>query len=298
MIKKNIIIVTGGAGFIGSNLIEKLLLQTNSNIISLDNYSSGSISNHISDKRITYIKGDTKEFKKTFNKIKNKIKIIFHLGEFSRIVESFNKIDQIYESNILGSFAVIKFCLDNKIKIIYSATSASFGNNLDDQHLSPYSFTKNKNLQLILNFRKWYNLKYEIIYFFNVYGPKQITNHDMAAVIGIFEYNKRNNLKLPVVMSGTQKRHSTHVVDTVDACILAMKKNKNAQYAISYKKSYTILEVAKLFRHKFKFVHSRKGEGFESKKILEFQGQKINQLKAKINLKNYIENLYYFNKKS
>jgi UDP-glucose 4-epimerase len=141
-------------------------------------------------------------------------------------------------------------------------------------------------------------LKYEIIYFFNLYGPKQITNHDMAAVIGIFEYNKRNNLKLPVVMSGTQKRHSTHVVDTVDACILAMKKNKNAQYAISYKKSYTILEVAKLFRHKFKFVPSRKGEGFESKKILEFQGQKINQLKAKINLKNYIENLYYFNKKS
>jgi UDP-glucose 4-epimerase len=295
---KKIIIVTGGAGFIGSNLIEKLLLETNNNIVSLDNYSSGSTYNHIINKRITYIKGDTKDFKKIFNKIKNKIKIIFHFGEFSRIVESFNKIEKIYESNILGSFAVIKFCLDNEIKIIYSATSASFGNNLNDQHLSPYAFTKNKNLELIINFHKWYNLKYEIIYFFNVYGPKQITNHVMAAVIGIFEYNKKNNLKLPVVMPGTQKRHFTHVVDTVDACILAMKKNKNAQYAISYKKSYRILEVAKLFRHKFKFVPRRKGERFESKKILKFHGQRINQLNAKINLKNYIENLYNFNKKS
>jgi len=287
--KKNIIIVTGGAGFIGSNLIEKLLTETNCIIISLDNYSSGSKLNHINNKRVTYINNDTKNFSNIFEKKKNTIKTIFHFGEFSRIAPSFSAINEIHNSNILGSFEVIKFCLNNNIKIIYSATSASFGNNLQDQHLSPYSFTKTQNLNLILNFNKWYNLKYEIIYFYNVYGPRQLKKHKMSAVIGIFEHCKKNKLTLPVVKPGTQKRNFTHVSDSVKACIYAMKQNKNKQYAVYFEKNYSILKVAKFFKHKYKLLPERRGERFVSTNILSFKGQKIIYFKARIDLKKYIE---------
>ena len=289
--KKNTIIVTGGAGFIGSNLIEKLLIKTNYKIISLDNYSSGFKSNHINNHRVNYIKGHTKNFKKIFDKMKEKIKVVFHFGEFSRIAQSFAEKEKIYETNLVGSYQVIKFCSDNDIKIIYSATSASFGNNLKDQHLSPYAFTKTKNLQMILNFKNWYNLKYEIIYFYNVYGPKEIINHKMAAVIGIFRYFKKKGLPLPVVKPGTQLRNFTHVTDSVEACIFAMKNNKNTQYTVSFHKSYSIIQVAKMFNHKIKYVPFRKGERFKSTKVNKFHGQKIINFKARIDLKNYVKGL-------
>lgn len=288
--KKNYIVITGGAGFIGSNIIEKFLKETKFKIISLDDYSSGFRKNHIKHNRVRYIKGSTKDFKKYFKKISNRIKTVFHFGEFSRISQSFELYKKLYESNITGSFQVINFCKENKIKIIYSATSAFFGNNFSDQNLSPYTFTKTQNLKMILNFSKWYDLKYEIIYFFNVYGPRQITNHKMSAVIGIFEECKTKNLPLPVVRPGTQKRNFTHINDTVDACFYAFKKNKNRQYTISYKKSYSILEVAKFFQQKFKFVTHRKGERFKSTLMNKVLNQKLYHLKGKIDLKDYIHN--------
>ena len=287
--KKNIIIVTGGAGFVGSNLIEKLLIETKCKIISLDNYSSGFKSNHIQNKRVKYILGDNKNFTQFFKKINKQIKVIFHFGEFSRIVQSFEKMNQVYDSNFLGTYEVIRFCLENKIKIIYSATSAAFGNNFYDQHLSPYSFAKTKNLDLILNFHKWYNLQYEIVYFYNVYGPRHIKNHNMAAVIGIFEYCAEKNLPLPIVKPGTQKRNFTHVSDTVSACVYAMKKNQNKQYSISCKKSYSIKEVAKLFKCQHKLLPSRSGERFKSIKMQSVHGQKITYLYGKIDLKDYVK---------
>ena len=191
--KKNIIVVTGGAGFVGSNLIEFFLKKTKYKILSIDNYSSGAIRNHIKNRRVSYIKGETKNIHKILNSKKKGINSIFHFGEFSRIYQSFLKMNECIESNTIGSNAVFSFCLKNKIKLIYSATSASIGNRGDDKNLSPYAFTKAKNLELLENLKKWFNFKFEILYFYNVYGPKQISTGNMATVIGIFEdlYKKK-----------------------------------------------------------------------------------------------------------
>jgi len=291
---QNIIIVTGGAGFIGSNLIEMLIKKTFYQIISLDNYSTGSKKNHIINKRVTYLKGNTKNFNKIFFKKRHKIKTIFHFAEFSRIYQSFIHTKECLDSNILGSSKVIQFCLDNQIKIIYSATSASLGKNQQDQHLSPYSYSKSFNMNLILNLHKWQELKYEIIYFYNVYGPKQIMKSPMSAVIGIFQDQYLNKKKLTVVQPGTQKRRFTHVTDTVNACYIAWKKNKNAHYAVVSKKSYCVKNIAKLFSNKIKYIPMREGERFNSVVINQIRGIKINILKSKIDIKDYIKNFKLF----
>ena len=285
---KNIIIVTGGAGFIGSNLIELLLKRTSDRIISLDDYSVGTKKNHINSSRVNYLKGNTLDFFKYFNKIKKKIKVIFHFAEFSRIFQSFENVQKCFNSNISGTQEVIKFCLDNKIKIIYSATSASLGNNQEDQHLSPYTYSKSVNMNLIINLNKWFGLKYEIIYFYNVYGPRQITDSKMSAVIGIFCRQYANKKPLTVVNPGKQSRMFTHVKDTVDGCFLAWKKNKNQHYSISSSKSYSIKEVAELFSKNIKFIKERDGERFKSTLISSIRGKKIINLVGKIELKDYI----------
>ena len=287
---KNIIIVTGGAGFIGSNLIELLLERTSDHIISLDNYSVGTKKNHINNSRVSYIKGNTLDFYKHFNKIKKKIKIIFHFGEFSRIFQSFKNIKNCLSGNIKGSLEVIKFCLDNNIKIIYSATSASLGNNQEDQHLSPYAYSKSVNMNLIINLNKWHNLKYEIIYFYNVYGPRQIMDSKMSAVIAIFCKQYLNNKPLTIVSPGTQSRRFTHVKDTVEACYMAWKKNKNSHYSISSSKSYLIKNVAKLFSQNVRYIKKRQGERFRSTVIKEVRGKRITNLRGKRNLEDYINN--------
>lgn len=287
---KNIIIVTGGAGFIGSNLIEFLLKKEKYKIISLDDYSSGTKKNHIKHKRVQYIKGNTINFKKIFDNKRKKILTIFHFAEFSRIYQSFLNYHKCIESNITGTNEVINFCLNYKIKLIYSATSASLGDNQDMQHLSPYAYTKSYNMNLIMNLNKWKNFKYEIIYFYNVYGPKQIKNSNMSAVIGIFEEQYKNKKPLTVVSPGTQKRNFTHVDDTVYACYYAWKKNQNRHYSIFQKKSYSILEIAQIFGKKIKIIKERDGERFTSKLLNKIRSKKIYKIKAKIKIKQYIQN--------
>ncbi len=285
---KNIVLVTGGAGFVGSNLIKLLLKKTNKKIVSFDNYSSGSKKNHLKDKRVNYIRGNTSEIEKKFYKLKNKIHSIFHFGEFSRIYQSFKNFDECYKSNSIGTNAVFQFCLENNIKLIYSATSATLGNQGNDKNLSPYAFTKSKNLELLENLKKWFNFRYEVIYFYNVYGPGHIKKGPMATVIGIFEYQFKNNKPLTVVNPGSQSRRFTHIYDTVDVCYNAWRKNKCAHYSIAHKKSYSILEVAKMFKSQIIFLKKRPGERYASALTKISLNNKVFRRFGKINLKDYI----------
>ena len=287
--KKKYVVVTGGAGFVGSNLIEYFLKKTKLNIISIDNYSSGSKSNHIKNRRVTYLKKETKDIRIVLAKYKKNISTLFHFGEFSRIYQSFNKFNECFQSNSIGTREVFKFCLDNKIKTIYSATSASIGNKGKDKNLSPYAFTKSKNLELLENLKKWFGLKYEVIYFYNVYGPKHIRHGEMATVIGIFEKLYEKNKALTVVKPGTQTRRFTHVKDTVEVCFEAWKRNKCRHYSISNKKSYSIIQVAKLFNSKIKYLPVRAGERYASALANLSFSNKVHKRYGKIQLKDYIE---------
>jgi UDP-glucose 4-epimerase len=285
---KNLIIVTGGAGFIGSNLIKSLLKNTKKKIISLDNYSSGNKKNHIKDNRVRYLKAETVDIAKHLKKLENKIHCIFHFGEFARIYQSFKKFDECFKSNTIGSNAVFKFCLKHNAKLVYSATSASLGNNGDDKNLSPYAFTKSKNLELLENLRKWFNFKFEVVYFYNVYGPGQIKSGDMATVVGIFEDQYTKKKPLTVVRPGNQTRRFTHIDDTVKVCLEAWKKNKNTFYSISHKNSYSIKDLAKMFKTRMIYIKSRSGERYASALTKMSNNNKIINKFGKIDLKNYV----------
>ena len=293
---RNILVVTGGAGFIGSNLISQLLKFKKFKIISIDNYSSGLTKNHIKNKRVKYLKGSTKNIEILLKSYTGKIQSIFHFGEFARIYQSFKKINECFASNIEGSSNVFNFALKNNLRLIYSATSASLGNKGKDMNLSPYAFSKAKNLELLENLKKWFNFRYEVVYFYNVYGEKHICQGDMATVVGIFEDNYKQKKKLPVVRPGTQTRRFTHVYDTVKACIFAWRKNKCKHYCIASKRSYSIIKLAKLFKSKIRYLPKRKGERFASALTKMNLNNKIIRLSAKISLKDYVSNFLMNNR--
>ena len=295
---KNIVVVTGGAGFVGSNLIKLFLKKTKLKIISIDDYSSGTKKNHIKNKNVIYINANTRDISITLNKYRKKINSIFHFGEFARIFQSFLQMNKCIQSNTIGTNAVIDFCLKNNIRLIYSATSASLGNRGKDKNLSPYAFTKTKNLEFLENLKRWFNFKYEVIFFYNVYGPKQIRTGSMATVIGIFEDCYLKKKPLPVVRPGSQSRRFTHINDTIKVCYEAWKKNKNRYYSITNKKNFTIKEVAELFSTKINFLPPRMGERYASALTNISLNNKVHRRYGKIQLKDYIQDFIKSQSKS
>ena len=281
------ILVTGGAGFVGTNLINLLLKKTKYKILSIDDYSSGSRKNHIKNKRVKYFKGNTQNISLIIKSPKEIISV-FHFGEFARIYQSFKKMNQCINSNSVGTNAVFNFCLKNQIKLVYSATSASLGNRGDDKNLSPYAFTKAKNLELLENLKKWFNFKYEVIYFYNVYGPHQICKGDMATVIGIFEHHYKLKKSLPVVKPGTQTRRFTHIHDTVEICYRAWKRKMCRHYSISHHKKFSILDVAKMFKTNIRYLAKRPGERYASALTNKNLSNKVHRYFGKVELKDYI----------
>ena len=287
---KKYIVVTGGCGFVGSNLISFFLKKTNLNLISIDDYSSGSKKNHIKSRRVKYINGNTKNIDKILKNYKTKINSIFHFGEFSRIYQSFMQMNKCIQSNSIGSHAVFDYCLKHKIRLIYSATSASLGNRGKDKNLSPYAFTKSKNLELLDNLKRWFKFRYDVIFFYNVYGPGQIKEGKMSTVIGIFEDNYLKKKPLPIVKPGTQTRRFTHIDDTIKVCFNAWKQNKSCFYSITNLESFSIIQVAKMFGGKIKFLPFRKGERFASALTSLSLSNKIHRTFGRISLRDYVKN--------
>ena len=295
---KREIVITGGLGFVGRNfvmLLDKKLKNYKFIIYDKSSKNLKKLEYNNKKNKFDIIIANTLNIKSKLAKYKN-IVAVFHFGEFSRIVKSFEYTNECFVSNTLGTFKVLSFCKENNIKIIYSASSSKFGNNGKDEHLSPYSWTKSKNIELIKNFNRWYGLKYEIVYFYNVYGSGQSHFGKLAAVIGIFEGQYLLNKPLTVVSPGTQSRDFTHISDIVRGTYLAWKKNLNKEYLLGTGRSISILKIAKLFETKIKMVAPRPGERLTSFRVNN-EAYKILGYKPKINIEKYIKDFVKNNKK-
>lgn len=255
------VLVTGGAGFVGSNLIRRLKSDyPKARIVSLDNYFTGKEENHIPE--VEYYRGHTADARKILKK--HTFDTVFHFGEYSRIVQSFDDIKIVNDSILTGTPVILELCREWGAKIIYSASSSKFGNNGADENLSPYSWMKSKMVELIKNYGEWFDLQYEICYFFNVYGPSQITSGDYATVVGIFERQLKEGKKLTVVSPGTQSRDFTHVDDVTRALVLTTQQNANHEWHLRSGINVTMIELADMFDVEYDFIPERRGERFTS----------------------------------
>ena len=283
----NNILIIGGAGFIGSNLIMSLK-NNNNKIISLDNYSTGSINNHHNN--IIYLNGNSWDILNIPELINFNPSLVYHLGEYSRISQSFEEPSKVFQSNMYGTQQVLEYCVKNNSKLIYSGSSAIFGDNADK--LSPYAFTKSKNIELIKNYNKWYGLKYCITYFYNVYGPGQITKGNYATVIGIFEEQYKKNEPLTIVKPGTQTRYFTHIDDIIKGILIVSEKGDGDGYMLGTLKEISIIDlVKKMFNTtNYIFIPDRRGERYNSTMISDKAYQELGWY-AKINLEDYIKKI-------
>lgn len=277
------VLVTGGAGFVGSNLIKGLIQDhPNISITSLDNYFTGKTENHVNG--VEYLKGNTWEADLIFKD--REFDTVFHFGEYSRIVQSFRDIDFVHRSILSGTPVILELCRKWGAKLIYSASSSKFGNEGKDENLSPYSWMKSKMVELIKNYGKWYELEYEICYFFNVYGPGQITKGDYATVIGIFERQWKEGQNCTVVSPGTQTRDFTHVSDIVSGLIKAAQMSENHEWHLRSGINVSIIDVAEMFGE-WELIPERRGERFTSEEFPSDTEMKLNW-KPQYKLNNWI----------
>lgn len=258
------ILVTGGAGFIGSNLCEYLVKNTPYKVFSLDNYFTGSKNNHIQG--VTYIEGSTSEIE---NLIDFSPEIVYHLGEYSRVEQSFDDIEKVWEFNKKGTFSVLEFCRKKGSKIVYAGSSTKFGDGGIGRNQSPYAWSKASNTELVINYGNWYNVPYAIVYFYNVYGQREISSGKYATLIAIFSEKMQKNEPLPVVSPGTQKRNFTHIDDIVSGLFLVGENGYGDEFGIGNKDAYSVLEIAKLFSDSVIMLPPRRGNRMTSDVVTE-----------------------------
>ncbi|MDD2935476.1 MAG: NAD-dependent epimerase/dehydratase family protein [Candidatus Pacebacteria bacterium] len=284
---KKTILVTGGAGFIGSHLIEELVKDENNRVISLDSYFTGREENHIDGAE--YIKGETKDIEVLITEIPD---IVYHLGEYSRVLTSFDDIDLVWRLNKEGTFKVLEFCRKNNVRLIYAGSSTKFGefdDAEDGENQSPYAYFKATNTNLVNNYGKWFGLNYAITYFYNVYGEREIREGKYATLIGIFSRKYKNKELLTVVSPGTQKRAFTYVGDIVEGLILVGEKGRGDGHCIGSEESFSVLEIAQMFGGEIEMLPAKKGDRNHSK--IDLTKMKEFSWSAKSSIKDYIEKI-------
>lgn len=259
---ESVFLVTGGAGFIGHHLIRGLLAaHPRARIYSVDLYFTGSRANHVTDERVAYLEGSTCDLSALLRRHRSPLpQVVFHLGEYSRVSQSFDELDRVWEYNIAGTREVVGFCLRHGIRLVYAGSSSALGNGGDDERLSPYAWTKAKNAEYIRNVGVWYGLDYVITYFYNVYGPGQIAHGPYATAIGIFEEQLRSGRPLTVAQPGTQTRDFTHVKDVVDGVILCAERGRGDGYLLGAGQEHRIIDIARMFGGQVEMVPQRRGE--------------------------------------
>lgn len=281
---KKKVLVTGGAGFVGSNLCERLVSLGQFEVYSLDNYFTGSKSNHVQG--VNYIEGNTAEIE---NLIDFSPDLIYHLGEYSRVEQSFDDIDKVWQFNAKGTFAVLNFVRKTKAKLVYAGSSTKFGDGGAGANASPYAWSKSTNTQLVKNFADWYGIEFAITYFYNVYGKREIQHGKYATLIALFTERMKQGEPLTIVSPGLQKRNFTHVDDTVDALVVIGEKGRGDEYGIGSPESYTVLEIAQMFGGEIHMLPERKG----NRMIAEVVSEKTKSLgwEPKRSIAGYIANL-------
>ena len=248
------ILVTGGAGFVGSNLCERLVQNPINQVWSIDNYSTGTTANHLNG--VNYIKGETSDIS---NLINFNPDYIYHLGEYSRVEQSFEDIEKVWRYNKEGTFSILQFCRKTGAKLIYAGSSTKFGDGGLGRSQSPYAWTKATNTELIENYGQWFNIPYAIVYFYNVYGNREIATGKYATLIALFKEKLRRGEPLTVVSPGNQKRNFTHIDDIINGLVLVGENGYGDEFGIGSPESFSVLEIAQMFGQEIEFLPERKG---------------------------------------
>lgn len=252
---KKIILVTGGAGHVGSNVIEMLVKDSSNQVISLDNYFNGSKDNHIEGAE--YREGSTRVIAELVPETPD---IVYHLGEYARIAPSFDDVEKVYDMNIAGTFAVVEFCRQKKVgKLVYAASSTKFASEGAGRHQNPYAFTKATNVDLINDYGEWYDLNYAICYFYNAFGPRENGKGKYATLIAKYEQAYLDDKPLAVVKPGTQKRNFTYVKDLAKGIILVGEKGKGDGYALNNTQEFSVKEIAEAFGGPIEYIDGYPG---------------------------------------